>query len=148
MNKNLIKIAGFGAGLAGAQIVFGVFVASVIIGIIIGFVAVPIYKNHLQKKRQRMILLQFRDVLDSLSNSFSAGRNTMGAFSDAYNDLKNAYGDKAPMVKELNIVVNGLASNFIIEDLLKDMASRCYKQLCRNIFGLQSLGRKLEKNSR
>jgi tight adherence protein B len=119
-------VIGFAAGLTGAQIVFGVFMASVIIGIIVGIAAVPIYKNYLQKKRQRMILLQFRDVLDSLSNSFSAGRNTMGAFSDAYNDLRNTYGDKAPMVKELNIVVNGLANNYVIEDLLKDMASRCY----------------------
>lgn len=118
-------LIGVAAGFMATKIMFGVTIASIIVGIGIGFVAVPIYRDYLQSKRRKTILLQFRDVLDSLSNSFSSGKNTPDAFSDAYNDLKMSYGEKAPMVKELSIVVNGLHSNFVIEELLKDMSVRC-----------------------
>lgn len=113
------------AGFVAAQIMFGIVLASIAVGIGVGFVAVPIYRDYLQGKRRKTLLLQFRDVLDSLSNSFSSGKNTPDAFTDAYNDLKMSYGEKAPMVRELAIVVNGLHSNFVIEELLKDMSLRC-----------------------
>ena len=123
------RITGFAIGLVtgflAAHIMFGVFVASAIIGIIVGFIAIPIFRGYLQNKRKRAILMQFRDLLDSLSNSFSAGKNTPDAFADALSDMKLSYGDKAPMVKELMIVINGLHNNYIIEDLLKDMSARC-----------------------
>lgn len=64
-------------------------------------------------------------MLDSLSNSFSAGKNTPDAFTDAYSDLKLAYGEQAPIVKEMAIIVSGLHNNFVIEDLLRDMSARC-----------------------
>lgn len=116
---------GFIAGFAAAHIMFGVIIADVIVGVIVSILAVPIYKTYLQNKRRKAILMQFRDLLDSLSNSFSSGKNTPDAFADAYNDLKMSYGDKVPMVKELAIVVNGLHNNYVIEDLLKDMSVRC-----------------------
>ena len=118
-------VIGFAAGFAAAQIMFGVVIASIIIGAIIGFFGVPVYRNYLQTKRKKNILMQFRDVLDSLSNSFSSGKNTPDAFLDAYNDMKMSYGEKAPMTKELSIVLNGLHNNFVIEDLLRDMSTRC-----------------------
>lgn len=116
---------GFAAGFAAAQIMFGVLIASMVIGLILGFFAIPIYRDYLQNKRTKNILMQFRDVLDSLSNSFSAGKNTPDAFLDAYNDMKMSYGEKSPMTQELSIVLNGLHNNFVIEDLLRDMAIRC-----------------------
>ena len=115
---------GFGAGYGASYVMFSVPVFSVICGAIIGFVAIPIYREHLKGKRQRAMLLQFRDLLDSLSNSFSSGKNTPDAFADAYNDLQMAFGPDAPMVKELTIINNGLHNNFVIEDLLRDLAYR------------------------
>ncbi len=123
------KLTGFGIGLAGgflaAQIMFGVALASLVIGVVVGFIAVPIFRDYLQNKRKKAILLQFRDLLDSLSNSFSAGKNTPDAFADALEDMKMAYGDKVPMVEELMIVLGGLHNGYVIEDLLKDMSLRC-----------------------
>lgn len=116
---------GFIAGFLGAHIMFSVLIMSLIFGIIVGFIAIPIYKEFLQRRRTRAILMQFRDVLDSLSNSFSSGKNTPDAFEDAFNDMQMAYGQKAIMVKELLIVISGLHNNYVIEDLLKDMAARC-----------------------
>lgn len=116
---------GFAAGFLSAQIMFGVFLASLIIGAVVGIFVVPVYQKYLLNKRRKTLLLQFRDVLDSLSNSFSSGKNTPDAFTDAYNDLKTAFGGRSPMVEELSIVINGLHNNYIIEDLLKDMSVRC-----------------------
>ena len=95
------------------------------IGAAVGFYAIPVYRRYLQERRRKAILLQFRDMLDSLSNSFSAGKNTPDAFTDAYSDLKLAYGEQAPIVKEMAIIVSGLHNNFVIEDLLRDMSARC-----------------------
>lgn len=118
-------LIGFALGAAGMQIMFGVFAASIILGAVIGILTVPVYKKHLHKKQRGQILSQFRDLLDSLSNSFSAGKNTPDSFSDALNDMKMAYGKTAPITREVDIIVTGLQSNFTIEDLLKDMALRC-----------------------
>ena len=104
---------------------FGVVIASIVIGAAVGFYAIPVYRRYLQERRRKAILLQFRDMLDSLSNSFSAGKNTPDAFTDAYSDLKLAYGEQAPIVKEMAIIVSGLHNNFVIEDLLRDMSDRC-----------------------
>lgn len=116
---------GLCAGFLAAHIMFGVFIASVIIGVVVGLIAVPIYRDFLQNKREKTILLQFRDLLDALSNSFSSGKNTPDAFADALNDMRMTFGEKAPIVKELVIVINGLHNNYVIEDLLRDMAKRC-----------------------
>lgn len=113
------------AGAAATQIMFGTYIASLIIGIIIGFFAVPIVRSILFNRQKQTILLQFRDLLDSLTNSFSAGKNTPDAFTDALNDMKLSYGDEAIISKEISIIISGLHSNFTIEDLLKDMSTRC-----------------------
>ena len=118
-------LIGFAAGFAAAHIMFGVIFVSAIIGIAVGFLAVPIFRKYLLNRRTRMMLLQFRDMLDSLSNSFSSGRNTSDAFSDAYQDLLLSAGAEAPITKELSIITKGLHNNYVIEDLLKDMSFRC-----------------------
>ena len=118
-------IIGFVAGFAAMYIMFSVIIASLILGIGIGFAAIPVYRNYLQEKRKKAILMQFRDVLDSLSNSYSSGKTTPDAFTDAYHDMKMACGEDEPMTKELAVVVQGLQNNFVIEDLLRDMALRC-----------------------
>lgn len=118
-------VVGMIAGALAVFVMFGQIVVSVVAGLAIGVVAVSVYKKYLLNKRKKAILLQFRDMLDSLSNSFSAGKNTVGAFTDAYADLKMTYGEKAPIVNELTIILKGLYNNFTIEDLLKSMARRC-----------------------
>ena len=117
-------IIGFFAGFAASYVMYKVPVFSLIVGVTLGFVGVPIYQKYLLNKRQRLILIQFRDLLDSLSNSFSAGKNTPDAFADAYTDIKMSYGD-SPMTNELSIINNGLHNNFVIEDLLRDLSLRC-----------------------
>lgn len=116
--------AGAVAGFSGAYILFGIMPVNILTGVISGAAAVFVFKGYLKNKRDKIILFQFRDMLDSLNNSFSAGRNTMDAFKDAYSDLNQAYGEKSPVVGELLIIMEGVNNGFNIEELLCDMAYR------------------------
>ena len=42
-------------GFAAAQIMFGVTVASLVLGLVLGIFTVPIYRDHLQSKRRNVL---------------------------------------------------------------------------------------------
>jgi tight adherence protein B len=129
LNRNE-KIAGFTIGFGVAFLPLFVFFQSIIVngmfGIFFGFFSLPLYQNHLLRKQSKSLLIQFTDLLDSLSNSYTVGRNTMGAFKDAFNDLKNQYGDGALIVYEVKTILMGLENNFTIEELLTNFAERSH----------------------
>lgn len=103
---------------------FRVWIFSAAAGLVVGFLFVSPFREYLLKKRKRSLLLQFKDMLEALSSSYSAGLNTQSAFEDACQDLLNIYGEKADIVREVNTIVIGMKNNFIIEDLLSDFAER------------------------
>ena len=78
------------------------------------------------EKNQRLKSLreQFKDLLESLSASYSAGRNTPDAFQDACNDMISIYGEESDIVRELELICTGLNNNINIEVLLTDFAER------------------------
>lgn len=121
-------LVGFGIGFAGGFIViyifFRVWLFSAIIGAISGSAAIGYYRQYRLEKRKHVLLLEFRDLLESLTTSYSAGRNTMDAFAESYQDLLNLHGEHSDIAKEVRIILGGIANNFIIEDLLNDFAVR------------------------
>lgn len=121
-------LVGFGIGFAGAfvtiYIFFRVALFSSIIGAISGTITVGYYQQHRLHKRKQVLLLEFRDLLESLTTSYSAGRNTMDAFAESYQDLLDLHGEHSDIVKEVRIILGGIANNFVIEDLLNDFAVR------------------------
>ncbi len=126
--STLEKITGYLIGFGLVFLVIWVFFQSplvaAVMGAILGFKAIGIYRNHLLDKRNKELITQFRDLLESLSISYSAGKNTNDAFSDAYNDLIQIYGEDEYIVKELKTILDGLSSNMNIEVMLKDFADR------------------------
>lgn len=122
------KLVGFLIGFAAAAVVETVFFNNVILlaaaGIFCGMKAIPMYQNHRREKRLKELLIQFKDMLESLVASYSAGRTTVDAFMDAQGDMQNIYGEKADIVKELTTISVGMQQNFIIEELLMDFARR------------------------
>ena len=99
------RILGFVVGMfAGAvvfQIFFGLWIFSIIAAAGCGIVGILAYKNILHKKRNALLLLEFRDMLEAISTSLGSGKNTTQAFSDARSDMKNQYGEQTDIVKEL-----------------------------------------------
>ena len=101
------------------------------LGFALGFVVmmvffrIRLYQKYRKEKRQRDLLIEFRDLLEALTTSYSSGKNTMEAFAESYQDLLSLYGERSDIVNETRIIIAGMTNNIIIEDLLKDFADRC-----------------------
>lgn len=82
------------------------------------------YEQYKKDARLKQLRMQFKDLLESLSASYSAGRNTPDAFTDALSDMTSIYGSQADIVKEVQIICVGMSNNIQIEALLLDFAVR------------------------
>lgn len=93
-------------------------------GFAAGFAFVPMRRKSIIAKRQRMLKNQFRDMLEAISTSISAGNNVTDAFRSAYEDLKIQYDEGAFILKELEIILSGMNNNVDLVDLLQDFGAR------------------------
>ncbi len=127
MMKKDYLIAGF-LGFVIAAIVLFAFFESTLFSLAGGLVCakiMPGYYREFRKKRQlNELRAQFKDLLESLTSSYSAGQNTVEAFEDAANDMQSIYGEEADIVREVQTVCTGLQHNINIEELLLDFARR------------------------
>lgn len=115
-------------GFVAAAIVLFAFFSSILVSLVGGIVCakmLPKYYREYKKKRQlNELRTQFKDLLESLTSSYSAGQNTVEAFSDAAADMISIYGEEADIVQEVQIINTGLKNNINIEALLSDFAER------------------------
>ena len=118
-------LIGFVPGFVIIMIFFRIMVFSAIVGGFCGIPAIHLYRKYRKEKRKRDLLIEFRDLLEVLTTSYSSGKNTMEAFAESYQDLLSLYGEKSDIVNETRIIIAGMTNNIIIEDLLKDFAKRC-----------------------
>lgn len=93
-------------------------------GVLAARLFVPIRNRQLREARQNKLKVQFRDMLEAISTSLSAGKNVQDSFSSVYNDLKNQYEEDAFILKELYVINAGLANGITIEELLTDFGKR------------------------
>ena len=99
-------------------------ILSGILAVISGFVFVPMRRDQIIKKRKDKLLLQFKDMLESLTTSIGAGSNVQDAFKSAQKDMGMQYGEGSNIYKELEIINAGVANNINIEQMLLDMGDR------------------------
>ena len=146
------RILGFVVGMIAGAVVFQIFFGLWIFGILAaagcGIVGILAYKSILHKKRNALLLLEFRDMLESISTSLGSGKNTTQAFSDARSDMKNQYGEQTDIVKELDIILSGLESNVTAEVLLKDFAKRSHNENIQNFADVFSVANRTGGNIR
>lgn len=124
MERFIAFAAGMGVGVLIGYIFFRNLIVGVAAGAVIGWKIQPLFKQYLLEKRKQEFLMQFKDLLETLTSSYSAGANTRTAFYDAVSDMKDIYGEDADIVTELQIIVAGMNSNINIEALLNNMAQR------------------------
>ncbi len=84
----------------------------------------PIRTKQLCAARQSKLRSQFRDMLEAISTSLSAGKNVQESFSGVYEDLKNQYEEDAFILQELYVINDGIANGITIEELLADFGQR------------------------
>lgn len=115
-------------GFLSVLIVMYVFFGNIVLAVVSGIGAMKImpryYREFRKKRRLNELRLQFKDLLESLTVSYSAGLNTVDAFSCAANDMVSIYGEGADIVKEVKTICSGLENNINIEELLLDFAAR------------------------
>lgn len=95
-----------------------------ILGLSAGLMFLPVRAAQIKEKRQKNLKGQFIDLMDSLSTSLMAGKNISQAFQSARNDLSVQYPDEADIIRELDVILNGLVNNISIEMLLLDLGKR------------------------
>lgn len=99
-------------------------IISVLAGIGAGRMFLPIRTKQIMEKRRKQLSVQFRDMLDGITTSLGAGNNMLNSFQAVYEDLKIQYEEDAYIIKELEIILSGIQSNFNIEDMLEDFGRR------------------------
>ncbi len=99
-------------------------VIMLIVGLVAGKLFLPIRKEQILNKRTKELHKQFIDLLDSLSASLSSGQNVPSAFITAKNDLSLQYDEKAYIMQEVNVIIDGFNNNIAIETMLLDFGNR------------------------
>lgn len=94
------------------------------VGILAGKMFLPIRMEQIIKKKKNELKLQFRDMLEAFTTSLGAGKNVNDSLYSIYDDLKVQYEEDAAILKELEVILSGMANNNDIEDLLLDMGKR------------------------
>ena len=94
------------------------------VGMFTGFMFIPIRTKQIIAKKQSALKLQFRDMLESLTTSLGAGKNVPDSFKSIYDDLKVQYEEDAFILKELEVILSGMANNIDVEDILEDFGVR------------------------
>ncbi len=121
-------LIGYGIGSIGAFALFYIFYSSWIIGAIAaipaGFLGLRLWKDHRIRKQKEQLLLQFKDFLEALSASYSAGNNTLTALTDSAEDLARLHGDSEYMVQELRDMLLAYRNGQGIENSFHDLAER------------------------
>ena len=118
-------IVGFAVGFAAGYLYFDNKIIGIIVGAFCGVKAISIYRNKLLKKRSNDLRLQFRDMLESLSNSYTVGMTANRAFHTAYNDMCLEHGKDSYIAKEIYLICSMHDNQGIeIKDMLDDFAKR------------------------
>lgn len=124
--QDRLVAAGIGVilGVAVGYVFFNYWPAAVVLSILAAWKVQEPYRDYLKKKRLRTLLLQFKDLMETLTSSYSAGQTTARAFVDAKKEMEDLYGEGADIVAELSMINVGLQHNYNIEDLLLNFAAR------------------------
>lgn len=120
----LAFLVGFALAVFVAHVFFEFIILDIIAGVVLGIVAQPIFRNILKNNRTNKLLLQFKEMLDSLNTSYSVGKTTQAAFAEAYKDMSLLYGEESYICLELHRINVGLSNVATIEELLADFAKR------------------------
>lgn len=95
-----------------------------IVGLVAGRIFVPTRTKQIRDKNARTLNSQFRDFLEAFNTSIGAGKNVVDSFHAVYDDMRIQYEEDAFIVKELEVILSGMANNFDVEDLMEDLGNR------------------------
>ncbi len=115
-----------GIGLAGA-VSYACYRSWIIFVLLVvpAVVVVPPYMRSMwQKKRLRQLEIQFKEAIQLISASLSAGLSVENAVASAGRELELMYGPEGMMCRELAHMVQQMKMNRPVEELMVEFAGR------------------------
>ena len=80
--------------------------------------------NFLCEKRKNSLILEFRDMLHSISASLNSGYSIENTIKEAYTEMVILYGRNSYICNELDLMLKKLAINIPIEKIFSDFSIR------------------------
>ena len=114
-------------GAAGIAAIAWIFYRSVLFFLLLLPAAflLPCYmKDVLRERRQRTLLLEFREALSVLSGSLSAGYSLENAVGESTEELRMIFPEDAPIVREFDHINHLCSMNIPVEHAVDDLAER------------------------
>lgn len=112
-------------GLISGWLFYDSLVVGAAAGVIIFYSVRSPYIKNLTEKRQSVLLLQFRDLLYSVSTAVSAGRSLGQALEESVDFWQGTYDERDYIIIELKDMVRKMReSNMSDIDVLEDLAER------------------------
>lgn len=122
------RITGYVLGFFVMFTIIYIMFSSMMLSLILGFIGIPLglkfYQKSLYNKRERAMMIQFKEALQLLSNAYSTGYNMVDSFRVTQENLVSQFGEEAHMTQEFLIIVQGLYNGHTIEDLLRNLEQR------------------------
>lgn len=103
-----------------------------LVGLVAARVFMPAIRNMLKERRDKTLRLQFRDMLENLTSSLSAGNTVADSFVNARDDLSNQYTAADYIIVELTEIVSGVNNGYTLEQMLEDFSARTGSEDIRN----------------
>ncbi len=94
------------------------------------------------QKDQHKLLLQFCDMIRSVSSAMTAGYSLENAFGESHRDMLRMHGKESMICRELQWIKHGLVMNLTLEDLLEDFGQRSRIEQIREFSAVCSITRR------
>lgn len=115
-------------GFAGSAVLFYLFYRHWLVclgGGIVGAILYLKYRKHvLAETRKWMLMIEFKDVMDSMVSALAAGYSMENAVTEAYRDLMLLQGKETTMLQELRQIRQKLRLQHTLDSLLLDLGRR------------------------
>jgi len=88
---------------------------------------VYVYKHlmsDMERKRKQELLGQFKAMLIAMQSALEAGNSMDRSLKEAADEMRQLYGNKSQIVKEMELIENKMRLNISLEEALKDFAER------------------------
>ena len=131
---------------AGLFLLFGYLFYGSLFAAIAGFAALPfLFKRkagELAEKNKNKLLLEFRELILSFSNSLRAGYSIENAFIESYKELKYLYEEDALIMRECRQIIAKMQNHQNLEDLLTDLGKRSGLEDIKDFAAVYSVAKK------
>lgn len=80
--------------------------------------------RYLCEKRKQKLILQFRDMINSISVSLNSGYSIENSIRETYREMLILYGTNSYIQKELELMLGKLAVNIPVENIFSEFSGR------------------------